>query len=474
MSGSSALENAAGHVGVKATRSVASLLQSPWTWVVIAALVRFGTLVSLSRTARELAPAYVARVQARSVPSSTIAVLQSRVQLRPLTEDEQCYDEMARNLAAGRGFVLDSRWLITTPGEPALYAGCTYPLFVAAVYRVFGSGRQLFVFVLQILLAAVAARWVFLSGRRVGGEVAGAVAAAFYALHPSLIWSSVAMMSESICVPLVAAFLYVLTGSRSHPWRRPLTLAALMAALCLARSTFGFFVWVVAGLLMAEAWAIERSWPRRLAPAAVFLLAFALICAPWTIRNFVHWHRFIPFSTKSGTNAWMHNHPGLQVEFGPRAIFGQQPIDIFDPRIQGLADEPTRDSVLMKMFLDFVATQPLKFLGLVWMRFWMAVLPVKITIESALASAAAWYGKGTVLAVALAAAPFVRRSLVSRMLPALLLAGYWILMQSLAGPGLRYRLPSEPAWALIIGGLAAAIWSKVVRPAGSAATEMER
>jgi len=437
-------------------------LKNPWTWVIVAGALRFAVLLSLPHTAHTLAvPLNASQSEPKVVPAVT-AFLQSRVKLVPLTEDEGEYDEMARNLVSGRGFVLDSKWLITTPGQPVAYAGFTYPAFVASVYWIFGAGQELPLFVVQILVASVAAWLVYTSAERVGGALAGAVAGAFYAFHPTLIWSSVAMMSESICVPLVALLLYLLSQPSPHPLRRVLLLAGTMALLCLARSTFSYFVWIVAGLLIFEV-RKRPTWWARVGPAFVFVASFTACCSPWTIRNYLHWKRIIPFSTKAGVNAWVHNHPGLRVEFGSGAIIGPMPVDVFDSKIQDLPDEGAREAALMKLFLSFVRTEPMKFLGLVWMRFWMAVLPVAVVSKSAFAIASAWYAKGTVL-VALAIALWLKQARVLlRILPVVLFALYWVLMQSLAGSGLRYRIPSDPAWAIMLGVLSSSIiaWTRI-------------
>src|SRR5262245_63850633 len=195
------------------------LVANPWAWVVIAGVVRLGMLAVLPQIADHLGinlegqPFVQAALQkaAPNLPKSPIALLQGRAHVRPFTEEESSYDEMAKNLVAGRGFVLDSKWLITTPGQPAMYAGCSYPLFVAAVYAVFGAGAELPVYLIQILLAALAAGLIYKGAARVGGALAGSLAAAFYAFHPNLIWSSVSMMSEAICVPLIALVLWILT-----------------------------------------------------------------------------------------------------------------------------------------------------------------------------------------------------------------------------------------------------------------------
>jgi 4-amino-4-deoxy-L-arabinose transferase-like glycosyltransferase len=311
---------------------------------------------------------------------------------------------------------------------------------------------------MQIVLAAIGAWWVVTAAARLRGTQAGTIAGCFYTFHPSLIWSSVALMSESICVPLVPILLCFLTRHAQPPWRRLIILAVLLAILCLARSTFAYFVPIVAGLLVFEA-RKRATWPARLAPAVGLLLAFALLVSPWTIRNYLHWKRFIPFSTKAGVNAWMHNHPGLKVEFGPGVESGTQPIDVFDPRIQSLADEATREDKLMDMFRDFVITHPTKFAGLVFMRFLMALLPVAVVSRSTASLVVAWYAKGVVLLVLILAVYQGHRTLLWRSAPWLLFVGYWTLMQSLGGAGLRYRLPADAAWACIVGVMCSAILS---------------
>jgi 4-amino-4-deoxy-L-arabinose transferase-like glycosyltransferase len=365
---------------------------------------------------------------------------------------------MARSIVAGRGFVLDSLWLITTSGEPAMYAGFSYPLFVAGMYRVFGPGEHLPVLLVQILLAAGAVYFVFETARRVAGAEAGGVAALYYAAHPVLIWSSLAMMSEALVVPLVTVVMWALVCRPRVPARAG-TIGALMAILCLARSTLAPFVPVVAALLVWErrSW---RGWARRLAPAGVVLAVFVACVAPWTVRNYVHSGRLIPFSTKSGVNAWMWNHPGLEVEFGPRAFEGPMPVDVFGSEIQGLPNEAERDARLMQLFRHFVASQPGKFAGLVLVRLTMALLPVPVSSGahggSMAAMVSAWYIKGTPLIAVGAALLWLKGRLWWRAMPLVIFAGYWALMQSLAGPGLRYRLPADPVWACMVGIVAAA------------------
>jgi hypothetical protein len=113
----------------------------------------------------------------------------------------------------------------------------------------------------------------------------------------------------------------------------------------------------------------------------------------------------------------------------------------------------------MEMFLEFVRAHPAKFIGLVLMRFLIALVPMAVVAKSTGAVLSAWYAKGAVLASVILAAPVVKRHTLWRIAPWLAFAGYWTVMQSLAGAGLRYRLPADPAWACILGVLCSVIVS---------------
>lgn len=444
---------------------------NPWTWVGVAALVRLTMLLGMgfigdsAAIQTQVGESWPEKL---SNPSGLVEFLQHRVYYRPLTEDEICYDEMARNLTAGRGFVLDRTWQITIPGQPAMYAGCCYPLFIAGVYLVFGAGSELPVYLIQITAHAAAAWLVFRTAQRFAGPTAGALAAAYYSFHPMLIWSGVAMMSEALVIPLVAVVFWLLAErdalGASAPGKvlRVVAVGGALAVLCLTRSTLAYFVPVVAVLLAYEARPRGTWWPS-LAKPATCLLAFVVICAPWTARNYVHYGRLIPFSTKKGCNAYVFNHSGLTVEFGPGVVGGPQPENLYGPEFASLSSEVARDDRSMDLFLEFLREKPWTFVGLTWMRFWIAILPVAITAHSPLATLAAWYIKGPVLVLLPLGLYLGRRRLWVALLPWLLFVAHWQALQSISGPGMRHRLPADPVWACLLGVCASIVLASALR-----------
>ncbi len=428
----------------------------PLTWAVLAVVVRIAVLAALPGAGTLL-------VVRPKLQRSTIATssawdfLNRRTDFRPLTEDEGEYDEMARNLLASRGFVLDSQWLITVPGQPAMYAGCSYPIMVASVYALGGSGRQLPVFLSQIILGGLAVGLAVSIATRLAGPYAGAGSGAFACFDPALIWTSVAMMSEALVVPLTALLLWLAVSGRWRVRWGAILSGLVIGILCLARSTLVLPAAVMLGGLAL--WAVRR---RRWFPPAAVALAWMLLSAPWTIRNALHWGRFIPYSTKSGTAAWMHNHPGLIVEWGPRAIVGPNPVDIFSPTIQRLPDEASRDAALMDLFKHHVATNPGHVAGLMVVRFAMALWPMPVTEKGPGAWASAAYSKLPAILALVGVVLLSRfRRLFVRSWPLWAFVATWQVMQTLAGPGLRYRLPAEIAWASIIGVVLAILLARL-------------
>lgn len=458
------------HAASTSGRGWTHWLLNPWTWVLVAFALRFGMLIGL--------PLVGARIAMRTDTGEgweehltdspgMLKFLQKRVQYRALTEDEIAYDDIGQNIVLGKGFVLNRYWQVSIPGKPTTFAGCGYPLFIAGVYAIFGIGNQLPVYLIQVVLHALAAWFVFESVRRIAGPVGGACGAAFYTFHPMLIWSAVALMSESIALPFSVVLFWLLSNrfalgyQAGGAWLRIVLIGIILAFLAETRSPYSYFGWVVAAFLILEARG-KRSWPERFAHAAVFFFGFAAVCAPWVYRNYVEFGVFIPFSTKKGQSSYLTNHIGLVPELGPRLQAGPLPIDIYGPEFMAIPDEMGRDARCNELFLQFVREHPERFLALTGARFLVAVLPLTAVKFSLLTSLAAWYIKGIVLLLVPAALILARRRLWWRLLPWLLFVAYWQTLQSVSGAGLRYRLPADPVWACILGVacgvIAARLW----------------
>lgn len=111
------------------------------------------------------------------------------------------------------------------------------------------------------------------------------IAMGIAAIYPALVLLSGTLLSESLALPLVLGMLVMVLERRAVP-------AGLLFGLALLDrpALVVFAIPLVAGL-----WG-ERRWR---APALALAVAL-LTVVPWTIRNAVEFHAFVPISTESG------------------------------------------------------------------------------------------------------------------------------------------------------------------------------
>jgi 4-amino-4-deoxy-L-arabinose transferase-like glycosyltransferase len=159
------------------------------------------------------------------------------------------------------------------------------PLFIVllAAFTLAGAGG---IYAQQLLLGVVGAATVVLVGllgRKVAGDRAGLIAAAVAAVHPLLWLADGALMSESLYGPfvvgsLLAACAYV--GARSAG--RAALVGALVGLAALTRGEALLLVPLLALAMLVRAPLPGRA---RLAHLGALVAAFAIVLAPWSIRN---------------------------------------------------------------------------------------------------------------------------------------------------------------------------------------------
>jgi 4-amino-4-deoxy-L-arabinose transferase-like glycosyltransferase len=265
------------------------------------------------------------------------------------------YDYIARSLADGEGFPRSGYLLY---GGPSAIRGPGYPLFLAGVYVVSGNsmdaGR-----VAGALLGALAVWLLYLIVRRLWGLPTALVVAAMAAVFPPLVLLSRDLLSESLFIVLeLAAVLAVLNFRRAGgALRWALVAGALVGLAALTRNTaFALVIAIPLGLCLGNP--LRR--PGLLVAPAVGLAAAALVIAPWTIRNAVEFHTFVPLTTSSGiTSSGVYNQTSYDQSSTHGAWRDPQIVPEFehlftDPNLH----EPEVDSRLRSAARDFAWQHP--------------------------------------------------------------------------------------------------------------------
>jgi hypothetical protein len=176
--------------------------------------------------------------------------------------DAMTFHQVARHLAGGDGFRAPFTSGPTAEHPPA------WEVVLAAADKL-GADGYLAHRLLGALIGTVTVVLIGLLGRAVAGSRVGLVAAGIAALYPMLWTADVSLMSETLYGALLVGALLAAVA------RRAVVLGVLLALAALTRGE---------ALLLVPLLAVPLLWrsPRALAACVV---AFALVLAPWTIRN---------------------------------------------------------------------------------------------------------------------------------------------------------------------------------------------
>ena len=187
-------------------------------------------------------------------------------------------------------------------GHPTVHWPPGYPFALAAVYRVFGASVT-HGLVLNAVVGALTVPLVYVTALRVFGRPSAVVAAAALAVFPGQILVTDLLLSESLYTFGLAAFVALAATLQPRP-RSYLALGVVAGLTALTRQEALFFPLVV--LLMGWGRGIRLDAVRRAALVAAAMLA---VVVPWTVRNAVTVHAFVPVATNAGTTLWSGHNP---------------------------------------------------------------------------------------------------------------------------------------------------------------------
>jgi 4-amino-4-deoxy-L-arabinose transferase-like glycosyltransferase len=208
------------------------------------------------------------------------------------------------------------RWAVSPPGGVAsetvrfsplrtnlIFEPPLYPYFIAVLHEATGTDPETKLRVVklgQAVLGALLVMAVGGAGTRVFGARVGTLAAAFAAFYPELVWFSAHFWSETLFMALLWWAIERLLASEEGGYGRLAAAGFLWGLACLTRETVLYFIPFAALWL---AWGTPFRWRR----GAAFAVVAVLTIAPWTYRNWVVFHAFIPVGTAGGQNLFQSN-----------------------------------------------------------------------------------------------------------------------------------------------------------------------
>jgi 4-amino-4-deoxy-L-arabinose transferase-like glycosyltransferase len=209
---------------------------------------------------------------------------------------------------------------------------------------------------LQILLDTSMVLLIYWIARKFGcGRGTAAAAGFLYAIWPGAIVVVKRPMLDTwagfFTIWLLAAFL--LARARPHQ-RRWLVLLGLLTGVGIYFRPFLFFLPILLALLATPG---GGGWRRRFAWVALPSLVALCVLAPWTIRNYAEFHRFIP--TRAGLGYALYEGIGQASSDNDATAYVQK----HRPGLKGLA--PESDSFLLRSAFETIRSHPLRYLHLI-------------------------------------------------------------------------------------------------------------
>jgi 4-amino-4-deoxy-L-arabinose transferase-like glycosyltransferase len=219
-----------------------------------------------------------------------------------------------------------------------------YPVFLGALYSLFGPQHRVVVFV-QVVLGVLVCWLVYRIGRRAAGARTGILAALLVALNPTYVFLTNLLASENLYALWLALGLWLV--GRTWRTRRGFVLPGVVFALGALTRAVGVGVPAVAALWLRRRSAGRRAW---LVTSAWLLGASALVIAPWTLRN----------QLVVGSPALVCFGGGLNFYFGHNPV-GIGYRDLQQTPMAGLRDQVAVDAMGYRLGWQYLGQDPFGF-----------------------------------------------------------------------------------------------------------------
>jgi hypothetical protein len=371
---------------------------------------------------------------------------------------------IAYSLATGKGFSSPFR----RETGPTAWLTPVYPLLVAGVFRVFGvfTAKSFFAVVfLNALFSSAACIPIFLAGKRISGLGVASGAAWLWALYPNAVMMPFEWVWDTCLASLMGAVLLWATlkladsSSLARDW---CAYGLLWGCTLMTNPSLGLLLPFLLG------WAAYRG--KRAAKLSLWKPAMAaglaiLCCVPWTVRNYVVFHKFVPLRSNFPLELYIgnnNNYVTRQFVWPPKITKERELLRYFHMGETAFMEEEQRKA------MEFIRAHPgiaIELIGEKFVSFWTGV-PEPIQTFRATDSLLI---RGLIVCNTLAALGALLGivCLVAKRNPYTIPAAAYPLvfpwLYYVTHPNLRYRHPIDPVILLLAALAAGAVWRSVTR-----------
>ncbi|QXC59999.1 glycosyltransferase family 39 protein [Aquihabitans sp. G128] len=275
--------------------------------------------------------------------------------------DPDRYYGYAQGIAHGKGMVERLAYDRATAYYPP-----GYPWFLGIVTwlgRPFTDDVSILGGLAQSVLGGVivvVGAWI---ANRLAGRRAAMAAAVALALYPNLVFHAGALLGETLFITLLLLMLAVVLGGGSGepPTLKRVALTALLLGLSALVRPISLVAVPVLGAYYLARWGRREG----LRLGALLAVGVVLTIAPWTVRNALRMHAFVPISTNTGDNLCIGHGPSANGSFDLRkeCESGEDPRG---PVASELATDRINRATAFRLIKEAPGREP----WLLWRRIW--------------------------------------------------------------------------------------------------------
>lgn len=341
------------------------------------------------------------------------------------SSDAYVYDRLGFSVSQGRGYVENN-------GTAHAFYPPFYPLFLSAIYAVFGHS-YIAVRIAQSIIGALTCVLIYLIGKRAGNAVLGIITASISIVYFPFIKSAELLLTELLFTFLLCLIVYYLFKIREDTrLKNYIILGLLLGSALLTKPVMLLFPFFIMPIFF---YSKKNNIFDIFKKYTVVLLFCSLLVLPWITRNYIVYHKFGIISTQTGITFYSSYRP-------PEGIFGkfateEDPVIIEASKI---SSPVLYSDFLVKKTLEFITHNPAEILILEFKKILYLWAPFDWEIVGG-----RWFNF-----IYAALLPFFALGFVlslkefKRFYPVLLPIGYFQIMTLLFYGSPRFRLPIEP------------------------------
>jgi hypothetical protein len=210
-------------------------------------------------------------------------------------KDEMDYEQIARSIVHHFSVADDTGQLLM--GRPPGYPAAIALVYTAIERPVAAKLENAFFLTLAVLALIVLARRI---------EPRSVALVPYLVLAYPLVMYAATVLYPQVAGCLLITLVVLLVAGERFTSREAAAAGLAYGVLILAIPYFILLLPLVGLFLVVSRAGIK--WPA-VKPAVLMMIVAAMVVVPWTLRNYVQFHKFVPISTNNGSNLFIGNSP---------------------------------------------------------------------------------------------------------------------------------------------------------------------